>query len=131
MTPDYIALGTHMIRWLIPTLLFTAVVFSCVVTFGFFGIDPTWGPGASAQVTVYVALTIAMFCSIGSGLVYSIRENHVPNPAVVVLGAILLVSSLFLVNRFVSSIQNFTILWCAFGAAGTAYLTTLFAREAE
>ena len=121
-----------MTRWLIPTFLFAATIFSSIVASGFFGInlfgsvDSTWEQGASAQVSIYVAMTIAMFCSIGSGLVYSIREKHAPNPAIVVLGAVVLVSFLFLVNRFVSSIQNFTMLWCAFGAAGAAYLTTLF-----
>jgi len=120
-----------MSRWLIPTFLFAATVFSCVVTLGFFNVDSTWGLGASLQVSIYVAITMAMFCSIGSGLVYSIREKRVPKPAIVVLGAIILILSLIIVNRFVSSIQNFTMLWCVFGAAGAAYLTTLFGREAE
>ena len=129
--PNYIAPDIHMSRWLIATFLFATTVFSCVATFGFLGInlfgnaEATWGQGASAQVSIYVALTIALFCAIGSGLVFSIREKHVPNPAIVFLGALVLVAFLFLVNRFVSSIQNFTILWCVFGAAGTAYITTL------
>lgn len=124
-----------MTRWLIPTFLFAATIFSSVAAFGFFNVnlfgnaDSTLGQGATAQISVYVAMTIALFCSIGSGLVYSIRERHVPHPAIVVLGAIALVSVLFLVNRFVSSIQDFTILWCVFGAAGAAYLTTLFGHE--
>jgi len=127
----------HMSRWLIPTFLFAAVIFSSVATFGFIGIDffgnadSTWGQGASVRVSVYVAMTIALFCSIGSGLVFSIREKHAPNPAIVVLGAIVFVSLLFLVNRFVSSVQNFTMLWCVFGAAGAAYLTTLIGNKSS
>lgn len=126
-----------MSRWLIPTFLFAATIFSCVATFGFLGVnlfgnaELTWGQGASAQVSIYVAMTIALFCSIGSGLVYSIREKHAPNPAIAVLGAILFVSFLFFVNRFVSSIQDFTILWCAIGAAGAAYLTTLLGKKSS
>ena len=37
--PNYIAQGMHMTKWLIPTFLFAATIFSSVAAFGFFDVN--------------------------------------------------------------------------------------------
>ena len=89
----------------------------------------TWGQGISTQVLIYVAITITVLCSLGSGLVYYVRENNLPSATFAILGAMVCVCFLFLVDRYINSIQEFTMAWCAFGAAGISYATTLTNRE--